>query len=129
VLHFRGRTDRQVKISGHRIEVDEIGIAARKLPGVRECVALPVATPQGEVSHIALFYLGDHGAPDGEDDDPLAVRDQLQHTLPGYLVPAVALMVQRFPVTANGKVDAAALLRLARGPRPARSAPTPEMPR
>jgi acyl-coenzyme A synthetase/AMP-(fatty) acid ligase len=117
VLHFRGRVDRQVKISGHRVELDEIEVAVRRLPGVRDCVTIPVVTPQGEVSRIALFYLADASLPPG-DGDPLAVRAQLRRRLPDYLVPGVVQRVDRFPVTANGKVDAAALLKLARRTRP-----------
>lgn len=118
VLHFRGRADRQVKISGHRVELEEIEIAVRRMPGVRNCAAVAVTTPQGEVSRIALFYTGDAGTEPG-DEDPLEVRAQLRRQLPGYLVPGVIQRVENFPVTPNGKVDSAALLRSARRARPA----------
>jgi len=121
VLHFRGRVDRQVKISGHRVELEEIEAAARRVPGARACVAIPVVTPQGEVRSIALFYTTDAAPPPG-DDDPLAVRARLARQLPGYMVPGAILRVEAFPVTANGKVDPAALLRLARSVwRPSRA--------
>lgn len=116
VLHFRGRVDRQVKISGHRVELGEIEAAARCVPGTRACVVVPVVAPQGEVQSIALFYTTDVVPPPG-DDDPLAVRARLARQLPGYMVPAAVLRVEAFPVTANGKVDSAALLRLARSAR------------
>jgi D-alanine--poly(phosphoribitol) ligase subunit 1 len=125
VLHFRGRADRQVKISGHRVELDEIEMTARRLPGVRDCVTVPVLTPQGEVTRIALFYLADAG-PQSADGDPLDLRAQMLRQLPSYLVPGVVQRVDRFPVTVNGKVDAAALLRLSRRARaavPARAEP------
>ena len=122
VLHFRGRADRQVKISGHRVELDEIEVAARRLPGVRDCVTIPVHAPHGgEVTHIALFYmvntaLVDTGLP-AAGGDLLNVRAQLLRQLPRYLVPDVVRCIDRFPVTANGKVDASALLRLSRRAR------------
>jgi amino acid adenylation domain-containing protein len=124
VLHFRGRSDRQVKISGHRVEMDEIEVAVRRLDGVRDCVALPLLDPDGQVSRLALFYLADPGdAAPGAGSDPLAVDGRLRRLLPGYQVPAVIRRLDKFPVTANGKVDGAELARLARLPR--RAAPLP----
>lgn len=117
VLHFRGRQDRQVKISGYRVEMGEIEAAARGLPGVRECVALPVTTEEGQVSRLALFYLGEPGRFDGQgESDPLAVRAELQRLLPDYMIPRLVRALARFPVTATGKLDRAALQELARQP-------------
>lgn len=118
VLHFRGRVDRQVKISGHRVELDEIEITARRLPGVRDCVTIPVLARSGEVSRIALFYLADAGNPTA-NGDPLDVRAQLLRRLPAYLVPGTVQRISSFPVNANGKVDTTALLRLSGRKKPA----------
>jgi D-alanine--poly(phosphoribitol) ligase subunit 1 len=125
VLHFRGRRDRQVKISGYRIELAEIEVTARGLDGVRDCVALPLTGPDGQVSRLALIYLTEPGWPGADGDgDPLAVRDALAARLPSYAVPGVVRRLDRLPVTANGKLDRAELARLARlGRRPARAAP------
>lgn len=110
VLHFRGRSDRQVKIRGHRVELDEIEVTTRRMPGVRDCCTLPVPDPRGEVSRIALFYVADSGA------DATAVRGELRRQLPRYMVPDMVRRLERFPVTANGKVDSAELLRMALEP-------------
>jgi amino acid adenylation domain-containing protein len=126
VLHFRGRRDRQVKVGGHRIELRDIEVNARRLGGVRECVVLPLAGPDGSVARLALFYTADGASPDGAGPDgggadPLGVRAALAARLPAYLVPGVVRMLDRFPVTANGKLDSRALELLARRPgRPAR---------
>ncbi len=121
LLHYRGRQDRQVKISGHRVELGELETVARSLAGVRECVAVPVTTPEGQVIRLALFYLSD-ADPQGDGSDPLAVREQLLRLLPSYLVPALVRRLARFPVTANGKLDTAALQDQARRPARARAA-------
>jgi amino acid adenylation domain-containing protein len=114
VLHFRGRQDRQVKISGYRVEMGEIEDAARSLADVLECVALPLKAPDGQVIKLALFYLSESSSAGG--GDPLAVRDQLLRLLPAYLVPGVVCGLTRFPVTANGKLDRSALQQLAQQP-------------
>lgn len=115
VLHYRGRRDRQLKISGFRIELGEIEAAAGALPGVRNCLAFPVPGPDGTADRLALVYL----APGADDGDPLDVHAQLSGLLPAYLVPPIVRGLAQYPVTANGKVDTAALRELVRHARPA----------
>jgi non-ribosomal peptide synthetase component F len=110
ILHFRGRADRQVKISGQRIELDEIESVTREVTGVRDCVVIPVTGPDGRVERLVLCYLAAAAA--SGSPDPLDVSGHLKRVLPAYLVPATVWAVERFPVTANGKRDLAALLRL-----------------
>lgn len=122
VMHFRGRRDRQVKISGYRIELTEVEMAAREVPGVRNCLALPVTGPDGQARYLALMYLAAEDRADlpaANDLDPLQVHEHLQRQLPGYLVPSVVCCLPRFPVTANGKVDRDALHHIARRSPPA----------
>jgi D-alanine--poly(phosphoribitol) ligase subunit 1 len=112
VLHFRGRRDRQIKISGHRIELGEIESAAGSLPGARNCIAIPLNAPDGTPERLALVYQvsasgADSVAPD--DTDPLGVHEFLRQRLPDYLVPQIVRCLVRYPVTANGKVDRVAL--------------------
>jgi D-alanine--poly(phosphoribitol) ligase subunit 1 len=119
IFHFRGRRDRQIKISGYRVELAEIEVVVRGLPGVRDCVVVPVTAPDGQVTRLALFYLShpDWIDDDRTDSDPLAVRSQLVDLLPGYLMPGSVRWLTRFPLTANGKLDGAALAELARQSR------------
>jgi D-alanine--poly(phosphoribitol) ligase subunit 1 len=121
VLHFRGRRDRQIKISGHRVELLEIEVTARGLAGVRDCVALPLTGADGQVKRLALFYLTNPADAEEADlgaaspaFDPLQVRAQLTSLLPGYAVPGVVRWLERFPVTPNGKLDRNELTRIAR---------------
>jgi D-alanine--poly(phosphoribitol) ligase subunit 1 len=116
VLHFRGRRDRQIKISGHRVELTEIEVTARTLPGVRDCAAVALTAADGQVTMLALFYLARPAVPaDGRlDSDPLQVRARLARLLPGYAVPSVVRWLERFPVRPNGKLDGDELARIAR---------------
>jgi amino acid adenylation domain-containing protein len=108
VLHFRGRTDRQVKIAGNRIEPDDVEAAARRIPGLRECLAVAVPGTDGTVERLALFYTVE---PEG-GPAPAAVRRELSATLPRYLVPHHLYRREALPRTANGKLDQHALLAL-----------------
>jgi D-alanine--poly(phosphoribitol) ligase subunit 1 len=122
VLHYRGRRDRQIKISGLRIELAEIESAAASLPGARNCVAFAVNGPDGRPERLALVYLvpkSNADPSDTPDGDPLKVRDQLRELLPGYMVPQIVRGLAQYPVTANGKIDRAALHEIVRHSRPA----------
>ncbi|HEX3649613.1 MAG TPA: hypothetical protein VHV49_14400, partial [Pseudonocardiaceae bacterium] len=116
VLHYRGRQDRQIKISGYRVELTEIELAARSIAGVREAVVLPVTESDGAVTRLVLCYrvAAQDTAAEGTvwTRDPLEVRKQLQRRLPAYLVPSKVRAVKRFPVTSNGKLDRAGLLHI-----------------
>ncbi|BCB89732.1 amino acid adenylation domain-containing protein [Phytohabitans suffuscus] len=121
-LHYRGRRDRQIKINGLRIELAEIESVAGELPGVRNCIAFPVNDADGRPERLALVYLvprSDADPPGPPDGDPLSVHAQLRRLLPGYMVPQTVRGLVQYPVTANGKVDRAALHEIVRNSRPA----------
>lgn len=105
VLHYLGRVDRQVKISGYRVEPAEIEQAALRLPGVRECSVLPVFGPDGTLDRLALFYRGEDCGP-----EPAELRRALAKELPHYMVPPSVSRLDAFPRNANGKLDQAMLL-------------------
>ncbi|GAA1955173.1 amino acid adenylation domain-containing protein [Kitasatospora viridis] len=112
-LHFRGRADRQVKVRGHRIEPGEIETAATRIEGVRRCTVVPVPGRTTAWERLALFYTADPLDPSAADAaDPVGVTAELGRVLPPYLVPDAVLAVPDFPLTANGKIDNAALLGL-----------------
>lgn len=106
VLHFRGRTDLQVKIAGHRIEPGEIESVARRIPGIREAAVVPVPASGGGYDRLAMFYTAD----DPTAPTPAAVRRTLAATLPGYLVPHSVHRRAALPTTTTGKLDRSALL-------------------
>ncbi|WP_369215837.1 non-ribosomal peptide synthetase, partial [Streptomyces flavofungini] len=117
VLEYRGRGDRQIKIRGHRVEPDEVEAHLRSHPDVGEAVVEPSA--DGAVLHGFLTPAGT-----GRPPDPDQVRRHCAQWLPGPMLPHLTV-VDRFPVTAAGKVDRAAL----RAEAAARSGPTVPGPR
>jgi hypothetical protein len=99
-LEFLGRTDRQVKIRGHRVEPGEVEDALCRHPGVRHAAVVAVPTVGG----VSLA-----GFVTGPDADPAKLREQMRRTLPEYLVPATIRRLENLPTTGNGKVDIDAL--------------------
>lgn len=127
VLHFHGRADRQIKISGHRVEPAETEAAALRLPGIRECAVVPVAGESGAFERLAMFYTEEPfggtevlggadgtgaGPVDGAAAEPDAVRKALSAVLPRAQVPDAVRRIVSFPRTPNGKIDTVALLDL-----------------
>lgn len=102
-LAFAGRADDQVKIRGHRIEIGEVEAALRGLPGVAEAVILRRDGPAGA-------YLAGYVVPAaGRRLEAGRLRAGLARTLPEPMVPASLTLLDRLPVTANGKLDRNAL--------------------
>ncbi|MGN9786180.1 amino acid adenylation domain-containing protein [Nonomuraea sp. ZG12] len=95
-VQYLGRTDFQVKIRGQRVELGEIEALLAAHPAVRAAVV--VLRGERLVGYVV---------PDGEDLPDLAPA--LRRQLPDPMVPATWVRLDALPVTANGKLDRAAL--------------------
>ncbi|MEU9791345.1 amino acid adenylation domain-containing protein [Streptomyces sparsogenes] len=104
-LEYLERIDGQIKLNGYRIELGEVESELRRTPGVTAAVALVREDRPGE-RRLVAYVTGSAELP-----DPAALRAALRDTLPGYMVPAAVVVVPRLPLTANGKIDRAALPR------------------
>ena len=108
VLEYLGRADDQVKIRGYRVEPGEIGQLLKTLEGVADAVVLaqPLDSDDTRLQLVA-WCVAEAGATLGAD----SLRECLAARLPDYLVPAQILLLDRLPLTANGKLDKRALPR------------------
>jgi nonribosomal peptide synthetase protein BlmIV len=113
-LELLGREDLQVKISGYRVEIAEVEAALTGLPGI-SAGAVAAEGPRGE-KRLTAYYV----AQDAAEIDTARLRAGLAAALPGYLVPATFTRLAALPLTANGKVDRAALPAPADSPAAAR---------
>lgn len=102
-LDVTGRTDDQVKIRGFRVEPGEVAAALARCPGVRDAAVLAHEPVPGE--HRLAAYLTAAGDPPGYAD----VHAHLAALLPDYMIPASLTVLDALPLTANGKLDRAAL--------------------
>ncbi|HEX5708787.1 MAG TPA: amino acid adenylation domain-containing protein, partial [Pyrinomonadaceae bacterium] len=103
-IEFLGRSDRQLKVRGYRVELGEIESALRQHAEVREAVVVAVEDAAGE-KRLAAYVLKDERA--GATAHEL--RGHLRERLPEYMVPSVFMLLDEFPLTPSGKVDRRAL--------------------
>ncbi|MFF8373466.1 amino acid adenylation domain-containing protein [Streptomyces lydicus] len=111
-LDYLGREDLQVKLHGQRLELGEIEslLAADDTVGAA-CAVVRTDSP-GEHRIVAYVTPAHDPHADGADfgrPDPAQLRDRLAIRLPVYMVPTVVIVLERFPLTFNGKLDRAAL--------------------
>ncbi|MFJ4192169.1 amino acid adenylation domain-containing protein, partial [Kitasatospora sp. NPDC089509] len=128
-LEYLGRTDDQVKVRGHRVELGEIESALAARPGVAAATVV-ARTDRGAGQLVAYVVPSDPAvAADAPAADTLAadLRADLRRRLPEYMVPAAVVVLDVLPLTPNGKVDRKALpvpdfgaVVSGRGPRTAR---------
>jgi amino acid adenylation domain-containing protein len=105
-LKFLGRADEQVKLRGYRIEPEEIASVLRKFSGVQDAVVL-VRGGEGEMGEARLVAYVVRDATGVVSAAQLKAHARQQ--LPDYMVPAIVVFLDEFPLTANGKLDRKAL--------------------
>ncbi|MGA8327744.1 MAG: amino acid adenylation domain-containing protein, partial [Mycobacterium sp.] len=103
-LRYVGRADAQVKIRGHRVEPGEIAVVLESHPGVRQA-SVAVDQRHGVPRLTAYVAVGDSMS-------VLELRRMLVARLPRYMVPQRIVIVDDIPLTANGKLDEAALVAI-----------------
>ena len=103
-IEYFGRNDFQIKLRGFRIELEEIESRLRDVDTVSEAVVVVREDFKGLRRLIAYVKPGNQAQVDTE-----SLRSHLKASLPEYMVPAAFVVLERFPLTPNGKLDRQAL--------------------
>tara|TARA_R110001583_G_scaffold75188_5_gene207275 strand:+ start:3504 stop:14609 length:11106 start_codon:yes stop_codon:yes gene_type:complete len=101
-LEYLGRGDQQVKIRGFRIELGEIEACLLAQPEIRDAVVVACSGPGGD---RLVGYIVEAVA----EVDTQVLRKRLSHHLPDHMIPSALVAMDALPLTANGKLDRAAL--------------------
>lgn len=100
-VRYLGRSDRQIKVRGHRIELGEIDVALLRVPGVREAVTVGRTGPRDQTFLVGYIV--------ADEERPVpatrAILDEVSGTLPRHMVPSTIIAIPAIPTTPSGKVD------------------------
>ena len=103
-IEFTGRKDFQVKIRGNRVELGEIETVLHRHPQIDSVVVVARHSPANEEQLVAYVVLKNGGSASGDQ-----LRDFLAKSLPDYMVPSTFVMLDKMPLTPNGKINRNAL--------------------
>jgi amino acid adenylation domain-containing protein len=110
-IEFHGRLDRQTKIRGFRVELDEIAGILNSYSGIDFATVVTRTSDEGENQLVAYVL------PNVKTPAPTAneLQEYLLRSLPDYMVPAVFVRLDALPLSSNGKIDLANLARSTNG--------------
>jgi acyl-CoA synthetase (AMP-forming)/AMP-acid ligase II len=98
-LHYLGRIDHQVKVRGHRIELQEIEFTLREASGSQEVAALAWPVNEGIADGIVGFVAG------SADRDSGRILQYCRQVLPDYMIPSAIYFLEALPLNVHGKTD------------------------
>ncbi len=111
-IEYLGRTNRQLKLRGFRIELADIECALMSMPGIRRSAVIAWSPAEQAEARLVAYYQ----SASGKALAPSEIKQHLLAHLPAYMVPSLFRQVESWPLLSNGKTDLAALP----APEPAR---------
>jgi non-ribosomal peptide synthetase component F len=103
-IEYLGRFDHQVKLRGFRVEPGEIESVLLSQPVVSDAVVIVYEDEAGD-KRLVAYIVADGGEAPSESE----LREYVANRLPNYMVPSALMVLDKLPLTANGKVDRNAL--------------------
>lgn len=104
-IEFLGRNDKQVKLRGYRIELQEIESILLEIDGIKE-IAVTIDKDKSDNNCIYAYYVSDKELLNEE------IRRKIAKKLPHYMIPSYFIHMRNLPLSPNGKLDEKALPKL-----------------
>lgn len=108
-FHHLGRTDNQVKIMGHRVELEDIDMHLRDACGCESAMSVAWPVKHGSAQGIIAFVAG-------SELSVAEIREGMKKRVPEYMIPRQVRFLDNLPLSANGKFDRNALVNLLKPP-------------
>ncbi|MCU0289442.1 MAG: condensation domain-containing protein, partial [Acidobacteria bacterium] len=99
-IEFLGRSDQQIKIRGFRVELEEIENHLLKFGKIKETVVIPIENESKDKT-LAAYIIWNENISSTVNE----LKEYLQAVLPGYMIPAYIVELEKLPLTVNGKID------------------------
>jgi amino acid adenylation domain-containing protein len=99
-IEILGRSDHQVKIHGHRIELGEITSVIMQHPLVKDAIVITHTENSADKKLLAYFV-----SKNNQSIDIYELQDFVRKKLPAYMIPAAFVQLNNLPLTPNGKID------------------------
>lgn len=107
IVHYEGRTDSQIKLRGHRIDLLEIERHLLSVKDIDKGIVLCYHAEKNDQAILAFATL----TPSSPIQNGIQIEDLLREKLADYMVPHIILM-DKIPLLVNGKVDRQYLLEM-----------------
>lgn len=110
LLHYKGRSDFQIKLHGFRIELEEVAQQLQQSQWVDQAVAVPRYDADGKVKQLLAIIV----AKNNNFEKPIllttAIKNNLENIMMPYMVPSRFMYRDKMPLTPNGKIDLKGLI-------------------
>ncbi|CAF1063367.1 unnamed protein product [Adineta steineri] len=93
LLHYQGRKDHQIKLHGQRIELGEIERCLLTITSISTCVVI-----KWNDDYLVAYVQSSHMSEE-------QLRQYCQFHLPSHMIPSIFIILDKFPLNPNGKVD------------------------
>ena len=108
-IHFLGRKDDQIKIQGHRIELNEINECIKKFIQNESVYTIVVTNKNVNRKYLVTFIVCFLSSIIENDEK---IKEHCHKYLPKYMVPEKFIWLDEIPLTVNGKIDKQRLLQI-----------------
>jgi D-alanine--poly(phosphoribitol) ligase subunit 1 len=104
LLYYVARKDFQIKLNGYRIELDDISANLNKIDFISSSVVLPVYKSE-KISHLIAFVILNRKFEESNIKISANIKNELKKLVPSYMVPKKIVLLDKFPLNTNGKID------------------------